>query len=62
MQPSVGRIVHYNHDGTCRAAIITQADGATTLLTVFQPFGPQAMLDAKQEGNAPGTWHWPERT
>lgn len=54
-QPSIGRIVHYNQDGDCRAAIITQTDGQTAAVTVFHPWGPSAMPGPIEEGSGPGT-------
>jgi hypothetical protein len=61
-----GSIVHYD-DGAahCRAAIITAAAHAamdSVDLTVFTPGvtgSSRGVLDTRQ-GDAPGTWHWPE--
>jgi hypothetical protein len=58
--------VHYvNPGGECQAAIISAltVDPVRVHLTVFSVSGGAASwrdipLDA---GNAPGTWHWPER-
>lgn len=74
-KPSVGRIVHYVAYGTpggefpagiCRAAIITEVSltrpqivGLCVLNPTGQFFNREIGYD---EGNAPGTWHWPERT
>ena len=60
--PSVGRIVHYNHDRDCTAAIITAVTDEGPLLTLFRSTGPEAHLTPIPEGDRPGTWHWPERT
>jgi hypothetical protein len=51
------------YSSTCRAAIITDVkDDTTVSLTVFSAKGlffyEGITLD---EGNAGGTWHWPER-
>ncbi|MFI0897105.1 hypothetical protein [Streptomyces sp. NPDC020983] len=62
MQPSVGRIVHYNERGECRAAIITDTDGKRASLTVFTLFGTDPHPLPLAEGTEPGTWHWPEHT
>jgi hypothetical protein len=62
MQPSIGCIVHFNHDGECTASIVTGATGGAVTLTLFRLTGPEARLAPTREGTGPGTWHWPERT
>lgn len=68
-QPSISRIVHYQADGTCQAAIITEVgNDELVTLQVFTPGGGnESPRDvAHDEGDkdhdrAEGTWHWPER-
>lgn len=62
-KPSVCRSVHYNHQGTCMAAIITQVYVGTgsVCLAVFPPNAHQFNIDAIDEGTEHDTWHWPER-
>ena len=71
MTPSVGRIVHYRTDDTCRAAVITEVsppdrfdepDTQTVSLCVLNPEGMYFNLDVRHDAEKPGgTWHWPER-
>lgn len=73
MNPTIGRIVHYQahgspdgtHKSVPRAAIVTQVHNDTCVdLCVINPsgffFNTSCMLD---ESEAPrgGTWHWPPR-
>jgi hypothetical protein len=74
--PKVGRIVHYVAYGTpggefpsnvCRAAIISEVSDVPaegTSLVVLNPTGLffNRWLKQDEDGKAPGTWHWPERT
>lgn len=70
-KPSIARIVHFVNAGhslgtyssTCRAAIVTDVKNDTTIsLCVFHPRGQAFYEDVTlDEGNAGGTWHWPER-
>lgn len=59
------------YPSVCRAAVVTQVvdleaetDASTVGLMVINPTGmfflPEVMQD--ESGQAPGTWHWPERT
>jgi hypothetical protein len=78
-RPSVGRIAHYVSHGSpvlpdgsqrygkeCRAALITEIDGADpyrVCLFVANPTGAffkQGVLADFTERQG-GTWHWPER-
>jgi len=71
--PTVGRIVHYIAFGTPggeyaagahRAAIITEVtpDCIRVSLAVFNPTGIHFRNEVTHdEGQTPGTWHWPER-
>lgn len=70
-KPSVGRIVHYvsaghslgTYSSTCRAAIVTDVKNDKTIsCAVFSGKGMYFYEDLTlDEGNAGGTWHWPER-
>jgi hypothetical protein len=69
--PSVGRIVHYVSYGTpggeyasqCRAAVVTEVVSEGTVgLAVLNPTGAFFNQNVKwDEGQAGGTWHWPEQ-
>lgn len=66
---TVGRIVHFIHDGRHLAATITDVafavrepgkpDWEGQALTVFPPMEPSFTTVALQ-GEREGTWHWPE--
>lgn len=69
-QPSIGRIVHYNDDGRCLPAIITEVAGGAVALVIFNPNGLQFALGVEEDTVKEGilvrrvrhaTWHWPER-
>ena len=66
--PTVGRIVHYVDwaTGQHRAAMITAVllgrCDARVSLAVVHPTGIMFLHDVGlDEGQTPGTWHWPER-
>lgn len=71
MNPTVGRIVHYQSFGTPggeylpepRAAIITEVkeDGTTCCLTVFNPTGMFFNTCEFSAEPKPGCWNWPPR-
>lgn len=70
MQPSVGRIVHFQTRGsadgvyppTCFAAFVTEVDGDVVGLATFGPSGLRFERAVEHdESHAHGTWHWPER-
>lgn len=74
-QPSVGRIVHYVAYGTPggefpagahRAAIITAVEDEGKHIVSLAVFNPTGLffnqhLPYDSTGQAPGSWHWPER-
>lgn len=71
MDPSIGRVVHYQahgspngqHKSEPRAAIITRVHNATCVdLCVLNPTGlffNSSCVEGSPE--APGTWYWPPR-
>jgi hypothetical protein len=70
-KPSVGRIVHYVEDSTCRPAMIVEIEpkdaggykAGDTHLNVFTTRrGVETAYAVKQgEPGRANTWHWPER-
>jgi hypothetical protein len=63
-----GRIVHYVRPEAvvrdCLAAIVTgpvRGDPDAVTLTVFEADGISILPGGVRQGEAPGTWHWPER-
>lgn len=73
MEPSIGRIVHYQSFGTPggeylpepRAAVITAVTGAGFVsLCVLNPTGlffNENVRHAPDDKPAPGCWNWPPR-
>lgn len=65
MKPTAGRIVHFRGnepeiEGRCVAAIVADVVGPGLVhLTIFKPGVGVRLYVA--EGDARGTWHWPER-
>lgn len=69
MKPSIGRIVHYISPnppvGRCVAAVITvvldEPGSGPVGLCVMEPTGVFIHGRAEyDEGQTPGSWHWPE--
>lgn len=62
-KPTIGRIVHYfNTDGEVRPAIITEVDGASVSLTIFNSLGSHFKDDVPHAPfPTPHCWSWPER-
>lgn len=61
--PTVSRVVHYfNTDGEVRPAIITEVDGASVSLTIFNSLGSHFKDDVPHAPfPTPHCWSWPER-
>lgn len=75
-QPSIGRVVHYVHDGAHVPALIVEPEGRHVFeadpqggedihwihqgLSVFTMNGVVAVYAAYDTDGAEGTWHWPE--
>lgn len=69
-KPTIGRIVHFvsaghslgTYSSTCRAAIVTDVkDDNSISCAVFSGKGMYFYEGLTyDEGNAGGTWHWPE--
>lgn len=61
-KPSVGRIVHFNNNGTKEAALIVfvHNDELVNLVT-WNAGGTQTTRTSMRLGGEPGQWSWPER-
>ncbi|SHT53485.1 Uncharacterised protein [Mycobacteroides abscessus subsp. abscessus] len=64
MKPSIGRIVHYQHNGAePLPAIVVAVDGDRVDLTWFGPFGLTSFRRGVEYSEAPKVnyWSWPPR-
>lgn len=62
MEPSIGRIVHYNSKlGPAAAIIINVHTGNFVDLQVFRPDGTISHVTAIEHGIHLGGWQWPPR-
>lgn len=63
MEPSIGRIVHYNSKLGPAAAIViyVNRDGTTVDLQVFRPDGTISHVSVVEYGTHLGGWQWPPR-
>lgn len=65
---TTGRIVHFDGESKCRAAVVTQVwtDGGTVNLYVFpdgvnQAGGVETSITHHPSGLDNPSWHWPEQ-